>query len=99
MIRFYKLARDGRTPVPCDPDEFARWLHGADRVVACTTTPSWEVSTVFLGIPAGAPHDPPYLWESMIFVKGKDCERQRYTSYDDAAAGHTALVEALTSSG
>lgn len=51
-----------------------------------------EISTVWLGIDHGHGHGPPLIFETMIF--GPDvCElAARYSTWEDAAAGHASLV-------
>lgn len=51
------------------------------------------VSTVFLSLDHGFGEGPPVLWETMIFGGKHDGEQWRYTSREDALAGHaTALA-------
>lgn len=81
--------------------EFARWYESADRTLARTELPGVVVSTVFLGIDHRYGEAPPVLWETMIFAEEGstavdfDEEQARYTSKDDALAGHRAMVAKL----
>jgi len=57
-------------------------------------TPQVHVSTIFLGLdhrPWGA-HGPPILFETMVFGGPLDQEQERYGTWEEAAAGHTAMV-------
>ena len=46
------------------------------------------VSTVFLGIDHSFGEGPPILWETMIFDGPHDQFQERYTSKEEAIAGH-----------
>ncbi len=53
------------------------------------------VSTVFLGMDysfSDEPHDP-VLWETMIFVKDKGDNEERYSSKEEALEGHERIVK------
>lgn len=91
MMEHYILGVDGKTPVAATPDEWSRWFNVAKRHVAMTYVGDGYVSTVFLGLNYGYDLEgKPILWESMFF--GSEEKQQRYTSYDDAIAGHEAMV-------
>ena len=55
----------------------------------------WEVSTVFLGINHAFNDGPPMLFETMIFGDkyGNWCDR--YSTWDEAKAGHECVVAML----
>jgi len=86
-IRYYIL--EGQEPVQCDLQTWAE----ADRLVCRTTVGDLDVSTVFLGV------GPPAIFETMVF-DGRhgeiEHEAQRYATWDDALAGHVAIVYRLT---
>ncbi|MDX1247536.1 hypothetical protein GHK05_20720 [Sinorhizobium meliloti] len=65
--------------------------------MALTETENWQVSTVFLGLDHQFGRGPPLLFETMAFRKGGgDCEQcERYSTWDDAEAGHAAMVRRL----
>jgi|SRR5215831_2419481 len=54
------------------------------------------VSTVFLGFDYGWGVGPPVLWETMIFGGPHDQRQWRYTSRDEAEAGHTRACQIAT---
>jgi hypothetical protein len=108
MIGLYILDEDNN-PVP-EPDlaTWGRW-HALDerRIVGRHELPpgphqSRFVSTVFLGSDHGwgRPGSLPILWETMVFGFPKGHEyadyQERYTSLEDAQAGHRSVVAALT---
>jgi hypothetical protein len=54
-----------------------------------------DVSTVFIGIDhhhGMRPHAPPKLFESMVFGGPLDLERYLWETWEQAEAGHKALV-------
>lgn len=97
MSHLYILADDGKTPIPVeDVLVWARWYEQADkeRRVGYDTIGDTEVSTIFLGIEHNfGIKGRPILWETMIFGGPLDHEMGRYTSYDEALAGHEHWVE------
>jgi hypothetical protein len=95
-------------PRPASLEEWARWFGAADRHVASTETELFWISTVFLGNDHQFGKGPPILFETMVFdrhshlapdrrgkmrpVRG-DLDCWRYSSWDDAEAGHHAVVK------
>lgn len=81
-----------------EPDllKWARWFKQANRRVARTTIGAGEpetwVSTVFLGINHNFGEGPPLLFETMIFNGPLHDEQERYGTWDEAVAGHKAMV-------
>lgn len=68
----------------------------ARRVAEDTIGAAW-VSTVFLTVDHGFGRGAPVLFETMVFGGDHDGEQWRYRSWDDAEAGHRAVVDALRS--
>lgn len=66
----------------------------ADRTVARTEiAPGIEVSTVFLSMNLAFPWDDrPLLFETIVFGGRLDGACRRYHTYDEAEAGHQAMV-------
>jgi hypothetical protein len=87
---WYKLAPDGRTPVPALAGEGAIDIDA--RRVAYDTVGEAGVSTVFLGMDHSWGEGPPLLWETMIFGGDQDQYCARYTTYADAVAGHAKAL-------
>lgn len=71
-----------------------------ERIVATTRVPfGGNVSTVFLGIDHNfGDQGPPILWETLIFGGVLDGDGARYTSHEDALAGHSRMVERVKAS-
>ena len=94
-MKFYILAADGRTPVEVDVLTWGEWFSTADRTLQRTDIRGGIVSTVFLGLDHNwSLRGAPVLWETMVFADGvDDVASERYRSYEDAAAGHAAMVD------
>jgi hypothetical protein len=84
----------GRTPVAVDLMTWAVWFEdNENRRIADDTIGASRVSTVFLGLDHNfRPTGPPILFETMVFAGPLDGECSRYLTYDDAEAGHTAML-------
>lgn len=86
-----------------EPDiiAWAKWFDQADRRVEMSEIPSApfgepvRVSTMFLGIDHAFGGGPPLLFETMIFGGSRDQEQHRYSTWDEAVAGHRAIVESF----
>lgn len=78
--------------------EWGRWYQDADRKVARDQVGEADVSTVFLGLNHGFGGRPLYF-ETMLFATNPEDPRDgstwRYQTWDEAAAGHAAVVAAL----
>lgn len=91
----YILAADGKTPVRSTLDEWMEWYGKDDaRRLGYDEVSGATVSTVFLGLDhrfgrGGVP----ILWETMIFGGEHDQYQERYTSYEDAIAGHARAIQ------
>jgi hypothetical protein len=103
LTKDHKIARvDLRT--------WAEWFENVDnRRVALTYTDMHMVSTVFLGIDH-SPSGRPQFFETMVFNKDgtnekvfgrkrvvyESLDEARYTTWDEAVAGHATMVERWT---
>lgn len=97
----YILGEDGKTPI-AEPDllKWAAWFETADRKVAQTNVGGKYVSTVFLGVDHQSFSDEePLFFETMVFSDGDslDLACRRYSTWDEALAGHQAMVERVKS--
>ena len=90
-----KYILDGHTPVAeNDLMKWAAWLEGANRKVARTeVTKNVSVSTVFLGLDHQFGEGPPLIFETMVFGGPLDQHMERYSTWEDAEAGHTRWVD------
>jgi hypothetical protein len=93
MSEHYVL--DGKKPVRAELMEWARWFEGnrEDRIVARTQIGKVLISTVFLGLDHNFGEDgPPLLFETLVFGGDLDGERERYSTWAQAEAGHEQMV-------
>jgi len=65
------------------------------RRVAVDEVNGARVSTVFLGVDHSWGYGPKLWFETMIFGGEHDGFQDRYTTWDEAEAGHKRVVEAL----
>jgi len=89
---------DGHTPIRV-PDllTWAAWFETADRTVKKTSiSDGADVSTVFLGLDHQFGDGPPLLFETLIFGGDRDGDMWRYSTWEEAEAGHDAVVDELT---
>ena len=86
---------DGHEVVVCDNfKDWSRRNTGADRTVAKTDVGGAHVSTVFLGCDYSFGEAPPLWFETMVFGDSPLADEQvHYTTWDEAEAGHAAMVE------
>lgn len=95
MTAPYYYILEGKTPVE-EPDvlKWASWMAEGDRHVNYTELPNEvNVSTVFLGIDHSFLSDRPILFETMIFGGEHDEFQERYSTWEQAEAGHQKAIE------
>src|SRR5262245_21525974 len=98
--RWYILDHE-RKPVPCDQLTWGRWLEqcedrhvGDDEFEPAPGNPRVRVSTVFIGLDHRDYGDgPPLIFETLIFGGEFDGQMWRYSTWDDAEAGHKMAVK------
>jgi hypothetical protein len=93
VSRYYD--RDGK---PMDMMAWARTFEdNAYRTVEQTDLPNGVlVSTVWLGLDHQFGDGPPLIFETMVFgdrESGRDLAQERYSTLDEARAGHAAMVK------
>jgi hypothetical protein len=77
-----------------DINTWVKFCDGNERRVALDEIGEVRVSTVFLGMNHRWGEGPPLLFETMTFGPfGEYC--WRYTSWEEALAGHQRVVEAI----
>ena len=100
--RYYWILDDQGNPVEVrDLEVWAKWFEKTDRHLGSDKIGGIHVSTVFLGLDHGFSLDekaPPVLWETMIFGGEHDGYQERYSSKEEALAGHTRAVEMVIGS-
>lgn len=85
---------------PLEMLEWARLLGerrlGEDRwwkVAHTNLSDDVSISTVWLGLNHNWDDGPPHIFESMVFGGTLDGETRRYSTWEQAEAGHAELVE------
>ena len=99
------ILNESHQPVGVCLLRWAQYLESKEnRRVAETNTKLFWISTVFLGLNCNWGSGPPILFETMVFTRDEhmnptlkhmvkdDLEQVRYSSWDDAVAGHEAMV-------
>ena len=82
--------------VETDLETWAESFHDNDtRRVARDTVGKADVSTVFLGVDHSFGGEKPLWFETMIFGGQYDEWQRRYTTWDEALAGHKKIVADL----
>ena len=102
-MSWYILTTDNE-PVKVNVHEAAQWMEdnstrkqiGFDELTDYNGH-EVRVSTVFLGLDHSWRSDKPVLWETMIFGgKHDQAYQERYSSYEDAIAGHQRAINFIT---
>lgn len=96
MSKPWHYILDGKIPIPCD--DFMRWARSfeiSNRRVAEMQLGETYVSTVFLGTDHSFGDGPPMLFETMIFGGKHDGYCERYSTWEQAEAGHARILEML----
>ena len=88
----------GHEPVQSTVEEWSEWVKqgfDATKRVAQDTVGDVRVSTVFLGLDHSWNGPPPVLFETMCFGGKWDEYMWRYHTWDEAIAGHQAIMESI----
>lgn len=91
------LDKDGRTPIQVPLLEWVDWFGNfKNRIVKQEELPNtFRVSTVFLGLDHNFDGGKSLLFETMVFPADSmgDLDCERYSTWDEAEAGHKKMVE------
>ena len=92
MRLHYKLGKDHAVE-PCQFWEWVAFMEtpGADRVAA-DEMGDIRVSTVFMGLNYSIGDGPPRVFETMIFGGVHNHYQRRYSTWDEAVAGHAEAL-------
>jgi hypothetical protein len=72
---------------------WAQWMETADRQVKLSIQGDVRVSTVFLGLDHSfRDSGPPILFETMAFIGHESAGQERYSTWEEAEAGHARWV-------
>lgn len=86
---------DGKVPVPCDDAlKWGEWFSTSwpARRVAEDWIDGVRVSTVFISVNHAYGRGVPILFETMVFTEEATGTCRRYTTWDEALAGHRETV-------
>lgn len=91
----YKYILDGKNPIPADTMTWTRWMNDrrTDIHVADEKVGEVRISTVFLGLDHNFDKGDPILFETLVFGGPLDGEMDRYHTWEEAEAGHAAIVQ------
>jgi hypothetical protein len=84
----------GKVLVSVSIVEWAKWIDSKQNVICQTQVGALRVSTTCLGFNHGGAGVPLY-YETMVFPTEAGERQWRYTTYDQALAGHMAIVYRL----
>lgn len=90
------ILNEADEPVYCsDIIAWGKWLESSPKhCVASDIIGDSRVSTIFLGMDhSWTPGGPPILWETMIFGGKNNLYCERYSSLQEAKAGHIKAIE------
>lgn len=93
-----KYILNGKEPVPASLLEWAAWFENADRNVARDRIGDVSVSTVFLAMNHSFGEGPPLLFETMIFGGEHDQYQERFSTWEEAEAGHQTALDLVRAS-
>lgn len=89
---------DGEVVIVDNLIEWATWFEDAQRTVARLETDNGTVSTVFLGLNYAFHTDATPMWfETLVFGGTCDQYMDRYTTLEQAMAGHERIVQMVQS--
>lgn len=92
--RHYILDLDTHEVHKCSLGDWAEMMERREsRRVASTDVGEVQVSTVFLGLDHNWGIGAPLIFETMVFGGPLDQEMDRYSTWDEAEAGHAVMVQ------
>jgi hypothetical protein len=91
---WYKLDKDGKTPVPIKGDFPSRFEVTHKTVKQETLDNGFTVSTVFLGLDHSTFSGAIQVFETMVFLDSwSDLDCERYSTWYQAELGHEEMVD------
>ena len=89
----YILDENGNPQEEKDSMKWACWFATGNRIIARNEINRRRISTVFLGLNHNFGEGKPLLFETMIFDGKHDEYQERYSTKEEALAGHAKAVE------
>jgi hypothetical protein len=94
MIKYYVLDKNNN-PKPVSVQRWSFTFEHNRRTVAQEVVGGIYISTIFLGIDYSfGMGGPPLVFETMAFDADEELMCRRYSTWDEAVAGHQEIVEA-----
>ena len=87
---------ENNVAIPVDLLTWASWLEKAGdrrRVADTSITSDIRVSTIFMGLDHSWGRGKPLIFETMVFGGVLDNEMDRYSTWEEAEAGHASMVK------
>ena len=93
----YYILKD-KLPVEVDSMAWGKWFDtNKNKIIKQQVIKKVRISTIFLGLDHSFGGGIPILFETMIFGGKHDQYQERYTTYEDAEAGHKITVALIRS--
>ena len=90
---------DGKVVTGIGLSKWGSWMKNPEhRYASKTVVKDSEVSTVFLGLNHGYVPDVDLWFETMVFGGPMDQEQERYTTLEQAKAGHERMIQRVKAS-
>jgi len=95
---YFILDADGRTPIPCQYWEWVHFFENENRLLAEDRIGPYLISTYFVGMNERIlPGRPPLIFESTLFINDTSFCEAKYSTYEQAMAGHKSACEVAMS--
>jgi hypothetical protein len=86
---------EGHNTKAVDLITWAMWFEKAERHVADDKVGDVRISTVFLGLDHSFGGGRPLIFETLVFGGPLDGEMERYSTWDEAEAGHKQMAKRI----
>lgn len=91
-MKLYYVLKDGQVVATENLIEWGEFMESGERVVAKTDIGLVHISTMFLGLDHSMGGSPLILWKSLVFGGAHDGLMKRYSTREEAQAGHHEIV-------
>jgi len=93
-MRLTYILDDAGDPIPCDDIlTWGQWMQTHPKHIGDTWVDDVRISTIFTGVDTG--FHLPMLFETMLFLHEKPVDGRRYSTREEALAGHSRFVSAV----
>lgn len=87
------ILQDKVPVVISDPQIWGEFMETQDRIIKKTEFGDIHISTVFIGLNHSLDGSKILLFETLVFQGPLDSEMERYSSWEEAEAGHAKMEE------